>query len=50
MLIVAAAFAVGACNNSGGSPSPSLNTLPTTPPVTSPETSPSASPEASPSA
>jgi len=47
MLILVAAFAVGACDtNSGGSPSLTLS--PVTSPVASPEVSPDMSPETSP--
>jgi len=48
LLILAAALFVGACNNSSGSPVPTLNAVPST--VTSPGTSPELSPEVSPAA
>jgi hypothetical protein len=49
LLILAAALAVGACNSDGGgSPSPTLNPVPTQ--VTSPDVSPDMSPETSPAA
>jgi hypothetical protein len=46
LLILAAAFAVGACSNSGSSPTTTIAPLPSveTSPATSPETSPEASP------
>lgn len=45
LLILAAAFAVGACSNNGSSTSPSVNPV-DNPPVSSPVTSPEASPSA----